>query len=272
MSRAIITKFGICTDGTVDPPDPPDTNGGPNEPSGYTPFFEDQFTDSTFQKWDFVGGGRGIPVTVVNGTYARWTYETGMLGGASPSALRCRDAARSHGPYSYQYHRNIRLSSNFHGHQSGINKYLYHMDGTGGAGPYVYWGGNNENDLRVEILLQRVINYAVVRHGPFSADNLFSPTAEEAAVPRDVPFDLETLWYPGTGAADGFIKVWKDGVPIYWFANLQLSASDIDATDPVNDAVQGWEIDPVWGGTDDVVPAEFTMDVDSIYVSYGSTT
>ena len=188
-----------------------------------------------------------------------WTYQEGMSGGFTPGGKVVKDHF-DHGPYQYQRDQGVVLSNNFHGHQSGVNKFRYWSTGNR-ARAYIAFFGPDNTRLTLGINVGGwAMGAAAWRWN--SSNNYASPTLEQATVTRGVPHTIETLIYVGTsGRSDGWVKAWLNGVLILDFRNIAILDS---STPPVLEQIH---FAPVWGGMGDVLPATQTLTVDHTYVS-----
>ena len=164
-----------------------------------------------------------------------------------------------HGPYQYQRDQGVTLSSNFHGHQSGVNKLRFWADKS--PRTYLAFFGADDTPLLLGINTGSW-PMGVKKLRWDSPDNYASPTKSQAAIVRGVPHDIESLTYVGTaGNADGWLKVWLNGVLILDFRNLAIVyAGEREWITQVHYA-------PVWGGMGDVLPRSQTLSIDRTYVS-----
>ncbi|MEJ2539366.1 MAG: hypothetical protein P8188_05265 [Gemmatimonadota bacterium] len=145
-----------------------------------------------------------------------------------------------------------------------MNKFRYFNDSRASGQAYVGFFGVDDGPLLVGInsFWKGPPREARLRWA--SPANLASPTQDQARVTRGVPHTVETLLYIGTeGNTDGWVKVWLDGVLILHFQELGV------ITDPERPFIKGIHYAPVWGGTNDSVPATQTLSVDYSYVSTG---
>lgn len=234
-------------------PSPP--SGGWNEPGDFVTTVDEHWNSFDDLGWYHNSGLTGN-VETRNGKLV-WTYPAGMEGGrtpGSPVVLEYR-----HGPYEYQRDEGVTLSPNFHGHQSGVNKFRYWSDvrpksplGFFGAGDAPLTLGINTGDWPMGV---RKLRWD-------SPDNYANPTRQDAEVVRGVPNDIESLIYLGTaGNADGWLKVWLNGVLVLDFRNLAI------VWPGERTQLSQIHLAPVWGGMGDVVPVTQWLSVDRTYVS-----
>ncbi|HSM03397.1 MAG TPA: Ig-like domain-containing protein [Longimicrobiales bacterium] len=249
----------ITVGGGSDPaPDPsPGPGSGPfHEPDGFTTLINESW--NAWGDWYHVNKDVGH-VGLSNGRLV-WSYEAGMEGGVPPGGKVVMDHF-PHGPYEYQRDEGVRLSNNFHGHRSGVNKFRYW---TTDNRPRTYIAFIGPDDSRLTLGMNIggwPEGAAALRWN--SAENHASPTLEQATVTRGVDHTIETLIYVGTpGRSDGFVRAWLNGVLILDFRNLAIIASGTRAE------IEQVHFAPVWGGVGDVLPNNQTLSVAHTYVSH----
>jgi hypothetical protein len=234
-----------------------------NEPPGFEVVIDEDW--SSFDRYDWWHTPTNQGSAEIHDGRLVWTYPEGKRGGSVPGAKIVVERQR-HGPYQYHRDEGVTVSENFHGHRSGVNKFRYFNDASASGRSPVGFFGNGDAPL--------VIGINSVWGGPHydarlrwdSPGNLASPARPEAIFTRGVPHTVETLLYIGTpGNTDGWIKLWLDGVLILHFQDLGVVGAD------ENPVIRGIHFAPVWGGTEDVVPATQTLTVDHSYVSTGNS-
>ena len=228
-----------------------------HEPDGFRPILDEDWNNFTDENWYHTIKGVGN-VEISNGRLV-WTYAAGMAGGSTPGGKVVKDNF-DHGPYEYQRDEGVILSNNFHGHQSGVNKFRYWTTGNRPR-TYIAFFGTDNNRLTLGMNVGGwAMGAAAWRWN--SSINFASPTLEQATVTRGVPHTVETLIYLGTpGGSDGWVKAWLNGVLILDFRNIAILDS---STPPVSEQVH---FSPVWGGMGDVLPVTQTLSVGHTYVS-----
>jgi len=228
-----------------------------HEPDGFRPILDEDWNNFTDENWYHTIKGEGN-VEISNGRLI-WTYAAGMPGGMTPGGKVVKDNF-DHGPYEYQRDEGVILSNNFHGHQSGVNKFRYWTTGNRPR-TYIAFFGTDNNRLTLGMNVGGwAMGAAAWRWN--SGVNFASPTLEQATVTRGVPHTIETLIYLGTpGGSDGWVKAWLNGVLILDFRNIAILDS---STPPVSEQVH---FSPVWGGMGDVLPVTQTLSVGHTYVS-----
>ena len=227
-----------------------------HEPSGYTTLIDEEwnnFDAGWYHQVKNVGD-----VGIRNGKL-RWDYAAGMEGGYDPGGRVVMDFAR-HGPYEYHRDEGVTLSSNFHGHQSGVNKFRFWSHDR----PHAYIAFIGPDDQRLTLGLHTngwTMGARALRWN--SADNYASPTLDQSTVTRGQPHTIETLIYVGTpGGSDGWVKAWLDGVLVLDFRNMAMIPADEPAI------ITQIHYSPVWGGMGDVLPVNQSLSVERSYVSY----
>jgi uncharacterized protein YjdB len=231
-----------------------------NEPDGFEPVIVEEWESFDKYNWWHTPTNEGT-TEIVDGRVV-WTYPAGKVGGSVPGA-KVEQESVYHGPYSYHRSEGVTISRNFHGHQSSVNKWRYFPNASGRhSGTYIGFFGTNDGELTIGVNAHWAgPNYdRRLRWG--SPENLASPTREQARFTRGEPHTIETLIYVGTpGNADGWLKLWLDGVLILHVEDLGMTPSDLEPK------IRGVHIAPVWGGIGDVVPETQTLSVERIYVS-----
>ncbi len=238
------TQTGTATINVQAPPPP----GFTNEPSGMTLLNERPFNSLT-ENPGWITNNLTItqdataPKSPVN--IIRATYPAGFAGGSSPGIAE----------FSHPGHRVIyisywaKLSANFWGHLTGVNKQLYEW-GNGNGIFYFEAAGVGSGSLTPRVVLQGT-----------PADAVLSPNlVPTARIPRGVWYNVEiVLNGNSSGSADGSVDWWLDGVHVGSYTGLQYTSG-----------ATSWGIfqfQPVWGGVTDVVPATMTLDWDHLYIS-----
>ena len=233
---------------TVTVPPPPPPPGSSNEPAGMTLLTERPFNSLT-EDAGWITQGLSIaqdasapksPTSVI-----RATYPAGFVGGSAPGVAE----------FSHAGHRVIyisywaKLSSNFWGHLTSVNKQLYEW-GNGIGLFYFEASGVGSDPLVPRVVLQGTPADAVL-------DPNLVPTA---TIPRGVWYQVEiVLNGNSSGAADGTVDWWLNGVHVGSYSGRQFTSG---AT------VWGiFQFQPIWGGITDAVPATMTQDWDHLYIS-----
>lgn len=244
---------------TVLPP-LPDPTGDFHEPAGFEAVIVEEWESFDTYNWWHTHTNEGT-MEIVDGRLV-WTYPQGKRGGSVPGA-KAEQESVYHGPYSYHRDEGVTISSNFHGHHSGVNKFRYFPNERGQhSGSYIGFFGSDDGELTIGINA----HWAGPNHDKRlrwgSRENLASPTRAQADFTRGEPHTIETLIYVGTpGNADGWLKLWLDGVLILHVEDLGMTPSGQGAR------IRGVHMAPVWGGIGDVVPETQTLSVERTYVS-----
>jgi len=233
------------------------TNKNLNEPDGFEPIIEEDWNSFAKYKWWHQPTNDGT-TEIVNGRLV-WTFPKEKKGGSVPGAKVAID--RRHAPYEYHRDEGVTLSSNFHGHQSGVNKFRFWNPDKSPA-MIVGFFGRDDSDLTLGMNSGSLGRLRWNSDGSEGPRNHASPTKAQATFTRGVPHTVETLLYIGTpGNADGWVKAWLDGVLVLDCRNLKFVN---EGAEPVLTTVH---FAPVWGGTGDTVPATQTLAVERSYVS-----
>jgi hypothetical protein len=175
----------------------------------------------------------------------RATYSAGFAGGSSPG-----HAGTVHNGERVLYISYWgRLSANFTGHLTGVNKQLYEW--ANGVSPFYFeFGGVGTGTLTPQVVLQGT-----------PTDGIYRPNlVPNASVTRGQWFHVEIVLTGNTsGSKNGSVDWWLDGVHVGSLSSLQFTS-----------ATTSWntfEFRPVWGGVGDVVPSTMTVDWDHVYMS-----
>jgi len=241
------TKTGTAAI-TVTVPPPPPPPGSTHEPAGMTVLTERPFNSLT-ENAGWITQGLTIaqdptapksPTSVI-----RATYPTGFVGGSAPGVAEFDHPGHSVIYISYW----AKLSSNFWGHLTSVNKQFYEW-GNGIGLFYFEAAGVGSDPLEPRVVLQGTPADAVL--GP----NL----VPSATIPRGVWYNVEVvLKGNSSGAADGTVDWWLNGVHVGSYSGRQFTSG-----------ATSWGIfqfEPVWGGITDAVPATMTQDWDHLYIS-----
>jgi len=235
-------------------------SGSFNEPADFEPVIVEEWQSFDGYDWWHTATNAGS-TRIVDGRLV-WTYPQGKSGGSVPGA-KVTEESIYHGPYAYHRDEGVTLSSNFHGHRSGVNKFRYFPNESGrNADNMLGFFGADDGELTIGINTQWAGPHNDRRLRWNYPGNLASPTRAQARVARGQPHTIETLMYLGTpGNADGWVKLWLNDVLILHIEDLGMVPSGLGPR------VRGVHYAPVWGGTGDVVPATQTLSVERSYVS-----
>jgi len=248
------TKTGTSTITVQAPqlPPPPPPPGSSNEPTGMTLITQRSFSALQEGGWD-----TDAVLSIVQDPTApkspssvlRATFPTGFSGGSSNGHTGVQFSGKRvlYATYWMKY------SSNWTGHNTGINKqaYAWVTDG-GGYTPFVMEAeGSGTQPLKPRPILQRMIK----------GDGNYEPNlVPNATIPRGKWFQIEiVLTGNSAGTANGSMDIYLDGVHVTSVGGLQWTTG---AT-----AWNIFELYPVWGGIGDTVPATMTADWDHVYLS-----
>jgi len=234
---------------------PPLAPSGSNEPAGFTPV-----ADRTFDAVAELGWGASALVSVVADPTApkspplvgQVTYPAGFGGGYEPAStwLEGADALGYTRLYLSFW---VKLSSNWQGHSSGVNKiaFVWLHDN-----PVVYFSeqGSGSGPLEAQLRLQNT---------PVPARNL-TPNLAAVSLTRGEWHRWEVVLVVNTGdQANGEAHWWIDGVKVGEYRDVLYGSS----TQPK--AWGGPEISwmPIWGGIGDTVAQTMYMWMDHFYIS-----
>ena len=233
----------------------PPTQLWPNEPAGFTTVVNRPF-DAVAE----LGWGASSLLTVVTDLTApksaplvgQITFPAGFGGGFEPAAT-WTDGVDSRGFTRMYLSFWVKLSSNWQGHNSGVNKigFVWMHDN-----PVVYFSeqGSGSGNLEAQLRLQNT---------PAPARNL-TPNLAAVSLTRGQWHRWEVVIVANTGdQANGEAHWWIDGVKVGEYTDVLYGSS----AQPK--AWGGPEISwmPIWGGIGDTVAQTMYMWMDHMYIS-----
>jgi len=244
------TKTGTATI-TVQAPPPPPPPGSSNEPSGMTLINERAFNTLQESPWD-----TDNTLSIVQDATApkspssvlRATFPAGFAGGSASGHTGMTWSGGQRILYARYW---MKYSTNWWGHNTGINKQSYAWV-TAGYTPFVMeTEGTGSGPLKPRPILQRMIR----------GDGNYEPNlVPNATIQRGVWFQIEIILTGNTsGTANGAMDIYLDGVHVTSVSGLQWTTG---AT-----AWNVFELYPVWGGIGDTVPATMWCQWDHVYLS-----
>jgi hypothetical protein len=243
----------------------------PHEPPGFTKVTERDFSKLARSRsdtdgidgWDASEESRWPNVSIVNDPTAprsppsvlQARYPIGTVGGTTP-ATPGRIVKKIAGSPQWLYLSVwVQLSSNWRAHSTGTNKILYvWMDG----GPKFFLSaeGSNAADLAPAGRLQGTPDDELRRR-----EQLMPNVSPKRVIPGKWQ-RWEVLLKANTpGASNGEFHVWIDGVETGRYTDVAYLASNEKTNWTAVD------VEPIWGGGGDRLPATQTMKFDHIYVS-----
>jgi len=226
----------------------------PNEPAGFTPVTERSFDLLTEASW-FMSG----PLTIVADPTApkspslvgQITFPAGFSGGYDP-AFTAIDGANSRGYTQLYVSFWVKLSSNWQGHSSEVNKIGFvWLHGN----PCVFFvpTGSGSAPLAPMIWVQNI---------PTGGGRL-PPNVNAVEFTRGVWHRWEVVLVVNTGdLANGEAHWWIDGVKVGEYRNIQYGTS---AQSKFWGDELSWR--PIWGGIGDAVAETMYMWMDHYYAS-----
>jgi hypothetical protein len=247
------TGSSAITVNTPPPPPPPPPPGSSNEPSGMSVIADRAFNSLSESPWD-----TDAILSIVQDPTApkspssviRVTFPGGFAGGSSNGHTGRQWSGGQRILYVSYW---MKYSSNWWGHNTGINKQAYAwVNEGGGYTPFVMEAeGFGSGPLKPRPILQRMI----VGDGNYEPNLV--PTA---TIPRGQWFHIEIVLTGNTsGTANGAMDIYLDGVHVTNAGGLQWTNGTT--------AWNIFELYPVWGGIGDTVPATMTADWDHVYLS-----
>lgn len=243
------------------------TGGGgsdhPNEPAGYTQVSDRPFSaigEDGWNAFDTVGLSIVSDATAPTSPpdVAQSLYPQGYTGGGSPSGTAKSISTTDDFYVAFTF----KISSNWQGHDSQVNKILFIQNGPyPGSGPItVSAHGANAASLRLDMRL--------VPRGNEGSQSLGSPNLipnlASGEIVRGTWHEIEINVVNNTaGNFDGEAHIWLDGVKITEYTDVMFFD---DAVDPASGfQVVSW--DPTWGGTGDTVISDQYQRMDHFYIS-----
>ncbi len=244
-----------------------------HEPTGFTLIVQRDFNQVNATGWDFyckkrfsLGTDASAPQSPPS--IGVVTFESGYSGeGITGCVVGYSGWARSDAYVEFWF----KVSKNWQGHTSGVNKIFYLTDSstTGGGNPFYFEvHGTGSNPLYFGITRQGSFtpsqtllewNGAI----PTGAPNEVTVNASDAQVVRGKWYHIEVLVNGSTpGVANGAVQAWLDGKEILKYTNFETFPSSSDGT--LNSL--RWE--PIWGGISNTnVTNTMEQYMDGIYLS-----
>lgn len=251
-------KSGNATLTVQDPPPPPPP-GTDNEPTGMTVISDRGFNAQGELGWtDDFSGKDGGSMTIIQDATAphsspnilRATFPTGFTSaGTGPGSAEKNLSSRPRTLYVSYWSR---VSTNWYGHDSGVNKEFYAY---AGGSPYVYF------NLRCMYNGAITPDIALQDMAVGGTHDISPNLVPSARITRGQWYHIEVVLVANTAnTSDGSLDWWLDGVHIGSYSGLRFSSSG--AT---------WNLvhwTTIWGGVGGPnVPATMTKDIDHMYLS-----
>lgn len=242
----------------------PPPSGASNEPSGMIRLTESGFNCvngcGEWGWWDGpVSNTAIVPETTSRGysNTVQQLFKTTLTGGTSPGSFGTTFAQKQ----TIYVAIWMKVSSNFQGHPSGVNKVLHLFTAAGrNIAVFNLRGAGTTGSLAPEVLLQGI------GIPMFYAPNGYTATEQNltgsCVLKRATWAKIELVLTGNTpGTANGRAELWMDGVKCLDVASIGYVASG---------QVSAWKDiwwSPTWGGTGGSPSAQFYEAVDHIYVS-----
>jgi hypothetical protein len=229
----------------------PPASGGPSgaaEPSGMTTIY-----DSSPETSDWIKAGTAAamsePSAPNSSGVVRITYPSGFKAGSAPGAFY---PSRSFGGRTAYYSATFRVSDNFEGNPTNINKFI-HFYICGLNRVFLMGYGNG---LTPALGLQQLA-YA---YNGGTASRL-DPNQGSASFVRGKWHRVELVLVANTpGQRDGSIAMWLDGTRILEYTGIGFCADGSGKWEGINHS-------PTWGGAEGVVSSSFFVEWDHIRMS-----
>lgn len=230
--------------------------GGPNEPEGLRPLTLREFDARVEDGWDDRGGqtfqivadpgAPGSPPSI-----GRAVYPAGFLSGRGPIMTSFAIPGKPRTLYLSFW---MRLSDNWEGHRTGVNK-VFHIWIAGRNRVYLSAQGKGDGPYAPQVNLQGI-------PGPQIARNLRPVRNQAIAIRRGQWARWELLMQANhPGQRDASVEWWINGQRAGSESNFAFVGSD---GDPVWERVS-WN--PTWGGAGPPVRTPMSMDMDQVYIS-----
>jgi uncharacterized protein YjdB len=236
----------------------------PNEPAGFTKVSDQPFDALTGDSWTIVSAPNASIISDASAPASapnvfRCTFPGGLAGGGGDQCRLSR-GIRYQGSYQEIYISYwIKLSSNWQGHSSGVNKTTYIQAGAPNAEPTFDAHGSGSNPLRPQITSNASSQADCGVSGVLS----LQPNVGSAEIRRGEWVLIEVYLKLNTpGSCDGAAKWWHNGRLVMDHPNISIL--------PAGSSPWNWRKinhDPIWGGTGDQVRQTMTMDIDHYYIS-----
>lgn len=239
-------------DGTTDSATP---GTYPNEPSSMNVMAVHPFDVVEPSGWNHFVNYEPLTVSGGVGTF---TYEVGQDGGAPANVVKSGGFTGRRHIYVYI---KIRPSTNWQGHDSGINKLVYLVDNSAGSqGPfYVELYGWNNGPLRLGLSRQAQFQGSAFNFRYNSAGNGVS---NDETLTKGSFNELELdILLATAGNSDGTIDGWVNGTKVLEFTGVSNTKAGHNGT------ITKVNVAPIWGGVGDSVVEEMYLDFDEVYVS-----
>lgn len=230
---------------------PPPSDSTSHEPAGMSLLVERAwnalsengwYDDNTPSKYAIVQDA-GAPKSPAN--VGQQTYPAGMGGGGSPAVAEKGIGSKQTIYISYW----VKLSSNFVGHGSDVNKQIFVWTANQPA-VYTTAQGSGSGCLRPEVHTQ----------GTGETKNYEPNLVANACFTRGVWHRWEIVMTLNTaGGANGKLDYWLDGVKLGSFSDVRYNSG--------SGAWNLFQFSPTWGGIGGSVPAAQYIWIDHLYIS-----
>ena len=234
---------------------------GENEPAGFTTLTDRPFLAADEGWWSALGWGSGNIVTdgsapSGDGSVGRVTLTSAFPGGESPATTGFTFSVQPTDVYIAIWHK---LSANWVGHSSGVNKVLFLIDPSG-------TGGNGGTPFILNALMSQGSGSTYQYQGR-NSHGVVGPTNYPHIATVNVTkgqwalVEVLIRAQNSAGAADGELHIWVNGTKVTQVTNATWTASNGNRT---------WEHtkwEAVWGGTGETPGVTMFQYIDRMYVS-----
>jgi hypothetical protein len=225
----------------------------PNEPAGYSRLTERPFSANNEAGWT------DQAVSIVNDagslsppSAGRVAFPAGFTGGSS--------AGNTWIVTSTEYRRvyvsvAVKVSSNWQGHHSTINKVGNLKDASGAARATLFFTLRGAGSDPLSLM------FTATKNGPTN----YYQNVNSVEIKRGQWHQIEFVSILNTspGSDDGELHAWVDGVKTHHHTAISYD----DGSGASNYRWEIFEWRPVWGGTGETVEREMYMEMDHLYVS-----
>jgi hypothetical protein len=226
-----------------------------HEPTGFSRVVDQPMTGGSVAGWATIPAGvqfAADPLSPLSPTtFGRMTYRVGMRAGVAPATTSTSSfASRNH--REIYLRTAVRVSSNWYGHNTGVNKVLHlWTQNPQGNKLVISLHGAGNAPLKLRVTCQGVPDTS-------KCAKMMANTGASGTVSRGAWHVIEARIRLNTaGKYDGTLQLWLDGVMTHNYSNLRVDAGRW--------YIVSWS--PTWGGVGGTVPVQQTMDMDGMYVS-----
>lgn len=239
--------------------------GGAIEPAGMTRLFDFGFSTLDTIGWRRYDGYAGASQLAADPSAVRsaagviqQNFTSRLAGGSSPSNFELVFSARRT-IYAALW---LKLSSNWIGHATGVNKVLHFWQENGQNTAVLVIRGAGTGTLRASFGFQGIASAYAFDGGITGTTGNLDANLASCIVSRAQWHRYEIVLTNSTpGVADGSVEFWLDGV----LCRRALAMPIARAGTPGRWQIVQWS--PTWGGTGGAISTTQTMSADHLYLS-----